>query len=133
MEPGAGAAAGFSDAEYQKNGAQLAADRGALLSSAQLILQVRVSGEAADIQNMKSGQIVIGHADPLTAGPALPALAKAGADRAGRGTDPADHARASHGRALQPGLSAFREFPVSAEQRGVTNANAMKRGQAAGA
>jgi len=79
IEAGAGLAAGFCDTEYQKHGARLATDRGVLLSSAQIILQVRVSGEAADIQNLKSGTIVIGQADPLTPGPDLPALARAGA------------------------------------------------------
>ncbi|MGD0089089.1 MAG: Re/Si-specific NAD(P)(+) transhydrogenase subunit alpha [Planctomycetota bacterium] len=79
VESGAGTAAGFSDAEYQKHGARLATDRAALLSSAELILQVRVSADGADLQHLKGGQIVIGHADPLTPGPALPALAKTGA------------------------------------------------------
>ena len=57
-------------------GARLARDRTALLSDAQLILQVRVSG--AGLPHLKPDQVVIGHADPLTRGPDLPALAQAG-------------------------------------------------------
>jgi NAD(P) transhydrogenase subunit alpha len=84
IEPGAGQAAGFTDAAYVERGAQLAADRGDLFARADVILQVRTFGanpEAgrADLAQIRSGQVLIGASDPLTSGPQLRELAGVGA------------------------------------------------------
>ena len=71
LQAGAGVAAGFPDAEYQKRGAQLV-ERADLFARADIVLQVRTLGanpEAgqADLELMRQGQVLIGTADPLTA------------------------------------------------------------------
>jgi len=83
IEAGAGEAAGFPDAAYREQGAQIAGDRAEALGGADILLQVRTLGanpEAgrADLERMRSGQIVIGHAEPLSAGGEIQALADAG-------------------------------------------------------
>ncbi|MDQ3069720.1 MAG: Re/Si-specific NAD(P)(+) transhydrogenase subunit alpha [Acidobacteriota bacterium] len=68
VEHGAGAEAGFPDAEYEKQGARLA-DRAGVFASA-IVLQVRTSAAsargAADLAAYRPGQIVIGMSDPLS-------------------------------------------------------------------
>jgi NAD(P) transhydrogenase subunit alpha len=61
VERGAGERAGFPDSAYQDKGAQIAASRAAVFA-ADVVVQVRVG----DFGNMRSGQIVIGMADPLS-------------------------------------------------------------------
>ena len=83
LEPGAGAAAGFPDADYVEKGAALAANRAHLFATADTVLQVRALGanpEAgrADLELMRPGQVVVGLSEPLGA----PAAAR---DLAGRG------------------------------------------------
>jgi len=68
IEQGAGVSAGFSDAAYVDKGGQIAASR-ARVFDADVILQVRIG----DASSLRSGQVVIGMADPLGA----PELAKA--------------------------------------------------------
>ena len=82
IEPGAGAAAGYADAAYADRGAEIAADRDEVFARADVVLQVRTLGanpEAgrADLARIRSGQVLIGASDPLTAGPQLSALADA--------------------------------------------------------
>ncbi len=84
VEPGAGTAAGFADTDYIEHGAQIAADRDEVFARADVVLQVRTFGanpEAgrADLALTRSGQVIIGASDPLTAGPQLRELATTGA------------------------------------------------------
>jgi NAD(P) transhydrogenase subunit alpha len=64
VESGLGAAAGFSDEEYQAAGASLADDRSALLASAQMVLRVR-KPELADIELLQPGCIHVSFLDPF--------------------------------------------------------------------
>ena len=74
IESGAGAAAGFPDAAYQEQGAELV-DRAALFSQADILLTVR----AASLDGaLRPGQTVIGFADPLGDPQAVQAAAAAG-------------------------------------------------------
>ncbi|MCK6621370.1 MAG: Re/Si-specific NAD(P)(+) transhydrogenase subunit alpha [Calditrichaceae bacterium] len=81
VEPGAGEAAGFPDAQYQERGAKIAKDRKEVLSTADILLQVRGLGAnpekgPADAVHMKPGQIQIGFMEPLTAKKEVETLAK---------------------------------------------------------
>src|SRR5262245_27990971 len=69
IEPGAGAAAGFSDQAYVDKGVQLAANRAGVFL-AEIVLQVRSLGAnlkagREDIPLVRGGQVVIGLCDPL--------------------------------------------------------------------
>ena len=84
VESGAGAAAGYADAAYAERGAEIAADRDEVFARAEVMLQVRTLGAnpeagSADLARIRSGQVLIGASDPLTAGSELCALADAGA------------------------------------------------------
>jgi NAD(P) transhydrogenase subunit alpha len=61
VEAGAGAAAGFTDAAYEKQGAQLGT-RADLFRTADIVLQVRAMPAA---EGLRRGQTLIGFADPL--------------------------------------------------------------------
>jgi len=83
LEPGAGAAAGFSDRAYEEKGAQSAVSHAGSLS-ADIVLQVRALGanlEAGrdDLRLLRSGQVVIGLCDPLGEPQAVAEIAKTGA------------------------------------------------------
>ncbi|NLF73555.1 MAG: Re/Si-specific NAD(P)(+) transhydrogenase subunit alpha [Candidatus Anammoximicrobium sp.] len=83
VESGAGAAAGFPDAEYADKGAQIAATRQEAMA-AEVVVQVRCLGanaEAgqADLAHLRAGQIVIGMCDPLGAPEAVRQVAQTGA------------------------------------------------------
>ncbi|MCH7986451.1 MAG: Re/Si-specific NAD(P)(+) transhydrogenase subunit alpha [Acidobacteria bacterium] len=72
VEAGAGKKAGFPDAAYQQQGARLAADRAQLFSSADVFLQVHGLGDNpdaghADLELLRSGQVVLGLLNPLGA------------------------------------------------------------------
>ncbi len=75
VETGAGAAAGFTDAAYQQAGAQIAS-RSEVFSSSAIVLQVR--SVPAELPLLRSGQTVIGFADPLGSPDAIAALAQRG-------------------------------------------------------
>ncbi|MEO8597045.1 MAG: NAD(P) transhydrogenase subunit alpha [Candidatus Solibacter sp.] len=82
MEPGAGAAAGFPDAEYVAKGVRLAA-REEVFRAAEVLLQVRGPGAnpetgATDLQLLHTGQTAIGFGEALSAGEAARALAQRG-------------------------------------------------------
>ncbi|MBC8875839.1 MAG: Re/Si-specific NAD(P)(+) transhydrogenase subunit alpha [Planctomycetes bacterium] len=84
VQSGAGAAAGFADASYQEKGAEIANDRAAAFA-ADLALQVRCLGanpEAgrADLEYMRTGQIIVGMCDPFGSPAAVRDVAGAGAD-----------------------------------------------------
>jgi NAD(P) transhydrogenase subunit alpha len=83
IEPGAGAAAGFPDAEYKQKGARIAANRAEVFSSSPVVLQVRSAGanpEAgrADLSLFRSGQVLIGFGEPLSAATSYAELATRG-------------------------------------------------------
>jgi NAD(P) transhydrogenase subunit alpha len=83
VESGAGAAAGFKDAEYAEKGAQVVAGREAACL-ADVLLQVRCLGAnpqagRADLPHFKPGQIVVGMCDPLGAPEAIREIAQTGA------------------------------------------------------
>ncbi|HUK18282.1 MAG TPA: Re/Si-specific NAD(P)(+) transhydrogenase subunit alpha [Bryobacteraceae bacterium] len=85
MEAGAGRRAGFPDSEYAERGVQILNGRGDVFAAAEVILQVRTPGAnpetgADDLALMRSGQAVIGFAEPLTSGDTARALAERGAN-----------------------------------------------------
>lgn len=82
IECGAGEAAGFPDSEYETKGAVIV-DRAEVFAQADVILQVRALGAnpdagKADLPLLRSGQIVIGMAEPLSALESVAAMAKVG-------------------------------------------------------
>jgi len=70
VEAGAGIAAGASDAAYAEAGASVTADRGSILSNADLLPMVNAP-DAADQSRLKPGCVVIGFLKPLDAPAAL--------------------------------------------------------------
>jgi NAD(P) transhydrogenase subunit alpha len=83
LESGAGAPAGFPDAEYAAKGVRIAATRAEVFAAADVILQVRALGAnpetgADDLPLFHRGQAVIGFGEPLTAPEAARALAERG-------------------------------------------------------
>ncbi len=76
VERGAGEAAGFTDEAYTSHGAKIA-DRSALFSSADIVLQVRTT--TADAGSYRRGQVAIGFADPLGSPAAIAQLGATGA------------------------------------------------------
>lgn len=83
VEPGAGIAAGYEDSAYSEKGAELAVDRGDVWKRADVVLQVRSLGAnpdqgRADLEQMKSGQTIIGICEPLTEHAANAAVAATG-------------------------------------------------------
>ena len=72
VETGAGLEAGYPDSEYEQRGARMAA-RGDVFREAAILLQVRTPGANAsgagldDLSHYRSGQVVIGLGEPLTA------------------------------------------------------------------
>lgn len=71
VEAGAGASAGFQDADYANKGARLATDRQQVFTEAETILQVRTLGAnptvgRSDLGRLRSGQTVIGFSEPLS-------------------------------------------------------------------
>jgi H+-translocating NAD(P) transhydrogenase subunit alpha len=84
VEAGAGLAAGVTDKEYADKGARVVNSRAELFREAEVILQVRTFGAnpeagAADVPLVRSGQAVIGFAEPLTAGKECAELGRTGA------------------------------------------------------
>ncbi len=83
IEPGAGANAGFLDAEYTEKGAKIAASRAEVFAKADILLQVRGAGSEGtppeDLAALRKGQMVIGFYDPLSNPAAARAVAERGA------------------------------------------------------
>jgi NAD(P) transhydrogenase subunit alpha len=82
MEPGAGAAAGFPDAEYEAKGVKLA-KRQEVFATSDVLLQVQGPGAnpetgGDDLALMHQGQVAIGFGEALTAQDAARALAQRG-------------------------------------------------------
>jgi NAD(P) transhydrogenase subunit alpha len=83
VQAGAGLEAGYTDEEYRDKGATVVSTRDDLFGGADVVLQVRgpaanPHGGSADTELLRAGQVVIGLNEPLTAGPALTALASRG-------------------------------------------------------
>jgi NAD(P) transhydrogenase subunit alpha len=81
IEPGAGVAAGFPDAEYAEKGVRIARERAEVFAESHVILQVRALGAnpetgGSDLRLIRPGQVLIGFGEPLTAGDAARALAE---------------------------------------------------------
>ncbi|MEZ6066888.1 MAG: Re/Si-specific NAD(P)(+) transhydrogenase subunit alpha [Planctomycetaceae bacterium] len=84
VERGAGVKAGFTDDDYTAAGARIIDDRGELLESADLIVQVRAAtanpeAGQADLARLKAGQCLIAQCDPLSDAGAMVKLAGTGA------------------------------------------------------
>jgi H+-translocating NAD(P) transhydrogenase subunit alpha len=83
IEAGAGAAAGYPDAEYADKGAQIAPDRAAVFAQADIVTQVLAHGSNdktgnADLPLLRRGQILIGFLRPLNALETLNEIAATG-------------------------------------------------------
>jgi NAD(P) transhydrogenase subunit alpha len=80
-ERGAGEAAGFSDASYEQAGAALGS-RDEVFARAAVLAQVRSGGAnphaQADTVRIRSGQVMVGMADPLTRAELLPQVVERG-------------------------------------------------------
>ena len=83
VESGAGADAGYPDSAYADKGAKIASSRDEVFG-ADIVVQVRGYGAnpeegKADVERLRSGQIVIGTFEPLTSIPAAKEVATKGA------------------------------------------------------
>ncbi len=83
VESGAGEASLHADSEYEKAGARVETDRGALLSETDLLLTVRGPGAFPDflseeLDRLKKGAILIGFLEPLAEPETMQALASRG-------------------------------------------------------
>ncbi len=84
VQSGAGAAAGFVDADYVAAGAELLADRAEVMGRADIVVQVRTAGANADaadadIAMLRPGQAVIGMCNPLGSPEFMRRIAERGA------------------------------------------------------
>ena len=79
IERGAGAGAGFADAEYEAAGARLVDGGAALLAGADLVLKVRAP-DAAELSAMNPGTALVGMLSPYGARDAVDAYAAARID-----------------------------------------------------
>jgi len=83
IQSGAGVPAGFPDSDYQQKGARIAKDRAEVFASSAVVLQVRTPGASpeagrADLPLLRSGHVLIGFGEPLSAGTAYAELATRG-------------------------------------------------------
>lgn len=83
IEAGAGAAAGYLDAEYAAKGAQLVAGRAEVFARADIVVQVLCYGSndvtgKADLARLRPGQILVGFLRPLGAVETIQELAATG-------------------------------------------------------
>ncbi len=82
VEESAGVEAGFPDEQYKARGARIAR-RADVFKESDIVVQVRTLGAnpdagRADLSLLRSGQILIGFGEPLTAAREVPDLARAG-------------------------------------------------------
>jgi NAD(P) transhydrogenase subunit alpha len=82
LEAGAGVEAGYPDSEYQGRGCQITSSRDQVFA-ADIVLQVRTpganpKGASADLAKFRSGQVLVGFANPLTAPDQVRALCATG-------------------------------------------------------
>ena len=105
VEAGAGAGAGYPDADYTAKGAKIAADRAEVFRAADVIVQVLCYGAndktgKEDVALLRREQALIGFLRPLGSQESVQEIAVAGSAGVCGGTDAADHAGAEHGRAV---------------------------------
>ncbi len=84
IEAGAGDAAGVPDDAYAAKGAQIVADKSAVFGRSEAVCQVRAYGANAgaghgELAMMRSGQVIIGLSEPLTALEPIQKIAETGA------------------------------------------------------
>ncbi|MCB1279292.1 MAG: NAD(P)(+) transhydrogenase (Re/Si-specific) subunit alpha, partial [Prosthecobacter sp.] len=77
VESGLGAGCGHSDADYEKAGATVRADRTAMLQSADIVVQVR-KPSPDDVALMREGAVCIALLDPFQSPDLIQALAQRG-------------------------------------------------------
>lgn len=83
IEAGSGLEAGFADAAYLEKGAKIAPGRADVFAAADVLLQVRALGAnlelgVTDLELIRSGQVLIGFCDPLSAPAAAQQIAARG-------------------------------------------------------
>jgi H+-translocating NAD(P) transhydrogenase subunit alpha len=83
IEAGAGASAGYPDAQYQEKGAKVLPNRAAVFAQSDILTQVLGHGAndkngAKDLPLMRSGQVLIGFLRPLAAPEAVQQVAHTG-------------------------------------------------------
>jgi NAD(P) transhydrogenase subunit alpha len=83
IEAGAGASAGYPDAQYQEKSAKVLPDRAAVFAQSDIVAQVLSHGAndkngAKDLPLMRSGQVLIGFLRPLAAPEAVQQVAHTG-------------------------------------------------------
>ncbi|MCH1549575.1 MAG: Re/Si-specific NAD(P)(+) transhydrogenase subunit alpha [Pseudomonadales bacterium] len=78
VESGAGVAAGFADEAYAEVGAAVAADHGAVISTADVLACVR-KPKAEDVEHLKSGVVSISFLDPFNEQSLVESMASQGA------------------------------------------------------
>lgn len=83
IQNGAGADAGYPDAQYQEKGAKLLPDRAAVFAQSDIIVQVLCNGAndkngTSDLALMRRGQLLIGFMRPLAAAEAIQEIARTG-------------------------------------------------------
>ena len=83
IQNGAGADAGYPDAQYQEMGAKLLPDRAAVFAQSDIIVQVLCNGAndkngTSDLALMRRGQLLIGFMRPLAAAEAIQEIARTG-------------------------------------------------------
>ncbi len=83
IQTGAGAVAGYTDAEFRRRGAEIASTREEIYERANTILQVRTPsadpGGESDLGLIRNEQVIIGFAEPLDGSPRLADVAATGA------------------------------------------------------
>ena len=84
MQTGAGANAGYLDAEYEAVGATFTDDRAEIFATADIVIQVQSFGSNnensdSDLGHLRAGQLVIGMMDPLASPAAAKSVAATGA------------------------------------------------------
>ena len=103
IEAGAGALAGFPDADYSEKGATVGKDRAEIFKKANVIVQVRggganPAGAAADLKQFRKGQVCLGFQEPLIEKDWVASLATAGVDAFAIELVPRYYPRSKYGR-----------------------------------
>ncbi len=82
LEQGAGSLAGWNDAQYTEQGAQILASRQEVFAQADVVLQVRSFGANPnalnDLDLLRQGQTVVGFCEPLSEGATMKEVAARG-------------------------------------------------------
>ena len=108
VEAGAGAEAGYPDADYTAKGRPAPADRAEVFATADIIVQVLCYGSndrtgKDDLPLFRKGQVLIGFLRPLGSHRDDRGRSPTGASLVLRRADAADDPRAEHGRAVVDG------------------------------